>query len=59
MSINRISNRSQRKRLRHAERNLLQAQKRLVQAQRSVASWTQELADPVRGIARSPEAALA
>jgi hypothetical protein len=45
MSINRISDRIQRKRLRHAERKLLQAQKRLVRAQRSVTSWTQKLAD--------------
>jgi len=45
MSINRISDRSKRKRLRHAERKLLQAQKRLVRAQRSVASWTQKVAD--------------
>jgi capsule polysaccharide export protein KpsE/RkpR len=45
MSINHISDRSKRKRLRHAERKLLQAQKRLVRAQRSVASWTQKVAD--------------
>lgn len=45
MSIKRISDRNQRKRLRHAERKLLQAQKRLVRAQRSVTSWTQKVAD--------------
>lgn len=45
MSINRISDRAQRQRLRHAERKLLQAQKRLVRAQRSVSSWTQKVAD--------------
>jgi capsule polysaccharide export protein KpsE/RkpR len=45
MSINRISDRAQRQRLRHAERKLLQAQKRLIRAQRSVASWTQKVAD--------------
>ena len=45
MSIKHISDRAQRKRLRHAERKLLQAQKRLVRAQRIVASWTQKVAD--------------
>ena len=45
MSINRISDRAQRQRLRYAERKFLQAQKHLVRAQRSVATWTQKVAD--------------
>jgi multidrug resistance efflux pump len=45
MSMDRISDRSQRKRLRHAERKLMAAQKRLVRAQRSVATWTQKVAE--------------
>lgn len=43
--MDRISDRSQRQRLRNAERKLREAQKRLVRAQRSVAAWTRKLAD--------------
>ena len=45
MSMDPISDRSQRQRLRHAERKLMEAQKCLVRAQGSVASWTQKVAD--------------
>jgi hypothetical protein len=43
--MDRISNRTKRQRLRHAERKLMEAQKRLVRAQRSVDAWTQKVAD--------------